>query len=198
LAADPTTDVGITAVLTAEQMRGQEAQSVQALADEFGVQVRRKSVLPLGRGRAMGLTPAFYSSLNDDADTLAYGTHIASTCGLGMNLYVGPEGTCYPCYALMGERHRLGNALEEGLAAVLARNAVYRQVTVDSNQRCRTCALRYVCGGFCRAWGVSEDPNGPPVACTSLNERARALLLNALEVLDVTVEQWIAAGLPLS
>jgi uncharacterized protein len=198
LAADPTTDVGITAVLTAEQMRGQEAQSVQALTDEFGVQVRRKSVLPLGRGHELALTPAFYSSLNDEVDTLAYGTHIASTCGLGMNLYVGPEGSCYPCYALMGERHRLGNALEDGLATVLGRNDVYRQVTVDSNQRCRTCALRYVCGGFCRAWGESDDPDGPPMTCTALHERAQVLLLNALEVLNVSEEHWVAAGLPLS
>jgi uncharacterized protein len=198
LAADPTTDIGITAVLTAEQMRGQEAQAVQALGDELGVRVRLKSVLPLGCGRDLALTPAFYSSLNDEVDTLAYGTHIASTCGLGMNLYVGPEGDCYPCYALMGERHRLGNALEEGLASVLVQNAIYRQVTVDSNPRCCTCALRYVCGGFCRAWGKSDNPDGPPATCTALYERAQGLLLNALEVLNVSEEHWVAAGLPLS
>ena len=152
LAANPRSEVGITAVLTAEQMDGPEGEAVRTLGEELDVRVRFKSVLPLGRGAELGLTPAFYSSLDDDIERVAYAARPASTCGLGMNLYVGPDGGCYPCYALMGERHRLGNALDEGLATVLARNNVYRRVTVDSNLKCRTCALRYVCGGFCRAW----------------------------------------------
>jgi uncharacterized protein len=197
LAANPTTEVCITAVLTAEQMGGSEGDSVRALGEELGVRVRNKSVLPLGRGADLGLTPEFYSSLEDGAEAVAYGTHISSTCGLGMNLYIGPGGECYPCYALMGKRHQLGNAFAEGLGKVLERNNAYRQVTVDSNLKCHMCALRYVCGGFCRAWSVDDDPDSPAIDCTTLHTRAIRQLNNALEVLITPPDRWISAGLPL-
>jgi uncharacterized protein len=196
LAANPAAKVGITAVLTPEQMRGPQGDGVRALGKELGVRVRFKSVLPLGRGVELGLPPAFYSSLSDSADAVAYSARIASTCGLGMNLYVGPEGECYPCYALMGRDHYLGNVLEDGLPAVLERNNAYRDVTVDSNEKCRACALRYVCGGFCRAWRIGDAADGPPVDCSALYQRAMGLVLDALEALSVSDEDWMAAGLP--
>jgi uncharacterized protein len=79
---------------------------------------------------------------------------------------------------------------------VLERNDAYRCATVDSNRQCRRCALRYLCGGFCRAWSSGDDPNAPPTDCTALHERAHSLLSNALEALDVDVRHWLAAGLP--
>ena len=197
LAARPTADVAITAVLTAAQMDEPEGKAVRDLGEELDVRVRFKSVLPLGRGVDLELSPAHYSSLDDDADRLAYSGRPAVTCGLGMNLYVGPEGDCFPCYTLMESRHRLGNALEEGLPPVLARNDAYRQVTVDSNVRCRVCALRYLCGGFCRAWGQGDDPDGPPSDCSALYARAHQILASALEVLNIEMENWKAAGLSL-
>ena len=197
LAANPTAEAYIAAVLTAEQMGGSPGHAVRALGEELGLQVRFKSVLPLGRGADLALTPAFYSSLDDGAEAIAYGARPAATCGLGMNLCVGPDGACYPCYALMGERHRLGNALDGGLlAAILARNDAYRRVTVDSNRGCRRCPLRYLCGGFCRAWCSGDDPDAATPDCSALHERGRDLLLNALEALDVRAS-WLAAGLPL-
>ena len=147
-------------------MGGPEGDAVHALGEKLDVRVRFKSVLPLGRGADLGLTPAFYSSLDDGAEAIAYNARTAATCGLGMNLYIGPGGECYPCYALMSARHSLGNTLEDGLAAVLERNDAYRCVTVDSNRQCRRCALRYLCGGFCQAWGTLDDPDAPSADCT--------------------------------
>ncbi len=188
--------VGITAALTAEQMGGPAEDSVRALADELDVPLRIKSVLPLGRGADLGLAPAFYTSLADCAEAIAYGVRPAATCGLGMNLYVGPGGECYPCYAVMEERHALGNVFHDGLGPVLERNDAYRRVTVETNRQCRHCGLRYICGGFCRAWGATDDPDGPPVDCSALQERANRLLAGALGALEVSSERWRAAGLP--
>jgi uncharacterized protein len=192
---DPKGLLGITAVLPAEQIDGPEGEAVRALGRELGARVRFKAVLPLGRGADLDLRPSFYSSLDEGPDAVAYGTGPASTCGLGMNVYLGADGAGYPCYALTGSRHALGNALEEGLAAVLARNETYRRVTVESNQQCQRCALRYLCGGFCRAWGNNEDPDAPPVDCRALHNRARARLRSALEALEVPEDRWRAAGL---
>jgi uncharacterized protein len=196
LSANPTTEVAITGVLTAAQLDGAEGEAVRRLGEELGVQVRLKPILPLGRGADLGLAPAHYSSVDDVNEELAYGRRIAATCGLGMNLYMGPDGECYPCYALTGARYRLGNVLVEGLAKVLEQNKAYRQYTVDSNLKCRTCAVRYVCGGQCRAWGAGVDPNAPPLDCDTLYTQSVELLRGALEVLNVPLRSWADAGLP--
>jgi uncharacterized protein len=192
----PSARISLAATLTAVQMEGPEADAVRVLGEELDLQVRIKPVLPLGRGAGLDLDTAFYSSLDEDADILAYGVRPAATCGLGMNLYVGSDGTCYPCYALMALCHHLGNALQGSLAQVLAGNDAYRQVTVDSNQGCRTCALRYLCGGYCRAWSDSDDPNAPSPDCEALYTRAERILCAALEVLEVRTGIWQSAGLP--
>jgi uncharacterized protein len=188
--------ISLAATLTAVQMEGPEGDSVRVLGEELDLRVRIKPVLPLGRGAGLNLKPSFYSSLDEVADILAYGVRPAATCGLGMSLYVGSDGTCYPCYALMAPYHYLGNALRDGLLQVLASNDVYRQVTVDSNQGCRTCALRYLCGGYCRAWNDSDDPNMPPTNCEALYARAQRNLGASLEVLGISTGIWQSAGLP--
>jgi len=196
LAGNPSTQVSITAVLTAEQISGTEGEAVRALGENLGIDVRFKSVLPLGRGTTLSLLPTYYSSFDDNTARLVSSAKPLATCGLGMNLYIGPHGECYPCYALMGARHNLGNAVDDGLMVVLERNNTYRHVTVDNNQQCRHCALRYLCGGFCRAWTTSDDPNSQPVNCAPLFQRAQQMLFTALEVLEVNIRQWQVAGLP--
>jgi uncharacterized protein len=197
LAVQPTAQVMIAAVLTAEQIGGAQGDSVRLLGERLGVKVRFKTVLPIGRGADLNLTPAYYNSLDDSAEALAASRGPAATCGIGMNLYISPRGECYPCYALMGSKHRLGNVLDDGLDAVLRRNDAYRKVTVDSNTQCRACALRYLCGGFCRAWSSNGNPDSAPQDCTALQLRAQELLLGALETLNTALQEWQAAGLPL-
>jgi uncharacterized protein len=92
--------------------------------------------------------------------------------------------------------HTLGNALVDKLEAVLARNDAYRHITVDSNPKCCNCALRYLCGGFCRAWNGAEDPDAPLIDCTALQKRAQILLKSAVEALEIQVDQWSIAGFP--
>ena len=198
IAAKPSALISIAATLTADEANGQEGEAVRALGEELGLLVRFKPVLPLGRAAQNPLPMDSYTSLEEEgSERLACYPKFAATCGLGMNLYIAPDGDCYPCYALMGACHRMGNILIDGLAAVLARNRSFRRITVDSNQGCRYCALRYLCGGFCRAWGKSDDPNAPPGDCTPLHQRARSLLMAALEALEVSEERWLEAGLPL-
>jgi uncharacterized protein len=197
LTVSSTTQVSIAAVLSAEEIGGAQGEAVRALGEELGVKVRFKSLLPLGRGLDLGLRPAYYNSLDDSTEVLAASLGPTATCGLGMNLYIGPHGECYPCYALMGSSHLLGNALEEDMSEVLKQNNRYRWATVDSNELCHACALRYLCGGFCRAWSKDGSPDAAPVDCTALYMRAQELLIGALETLEKTPVDWQMAGLPL-
>lgn len=194
---DGRTGVVLAATLTPAQVSGPEGEAVRRLGEELGVPVRFKPILPLGRATGMPLAPEVHSSPEDGCEAQVDPMRPRATCGLGMNLYIGPGGECYPCYALAKPTHTLGNALDEGLATVLRRNDTYRKVTVDTNVQCRGCALRYLCGGFCRAWSNGADPNDAPRDCVASHERARRGLANALEVLRVSLDRWRAAGLPL-
>ena len=188
--------ISIAATLEAEHIEGPAGDAVRKLGEDLNMDVRFKAVLPLGRGAQLDLKHSFYSSLDDESEAFTHGAYPKATCGLGMNLYIGPNGECNPCYALMAQRHYLGNALSEGLKSILARNNAYRQVTVDSNLRCSKCELRYLCGGFCRAWSKSDNPNAPLPDCSTLYQRATKLLNTAFEVLEISKGNWKRASLP--
>ncbi len=190
----------LAAALTTEEIAGQQGQAVRRLAGQLGEQVgiRLRPLLPLGRGMDLNLSPSYYSSLDNEEDSLDLLAHSRGpriTCGLGMNLFLDPQGECYPCYALTGSRHALGNALVEGVAAVIARNDVYRWMTVDTEAQCRSCPVRYLCGGFCRAWQSGEANDEAHVDCATSYRRAFRQLHSALEILEITPERWQAAGL---
>ncbi|MBI3175233.1 MAG: radical SAM protein [Chloroflexi bacterium] len=189
-------DVSIAATLTTAESNCAPGEAFRALAKEMGIGCRIKITLPIGRAEGLILPLDFFPSMDDEEENLAHAADPASTCGLGMNLYIAPDGDCYPCHALMGLRNHLGNALREGLPAILQRNDAYRLVTVDSNEQCRACELRYLCGGFCRAWGSSDHPNTPPNNCRLMMDKAQKLLDCAISALDISIDRWRAAGLP--
>jgi uncharacterized protein len=199
-------EVSLASVLPLEQMQGEAGRSVKAVAKDLGIRrVRFRPLLPLGRA-AQGMPDlppeAVWASLSAD-ERVAYGFTPSASCGMGQNLYVEPDGSAYPCYAWHGESWRLGNVLSQGVGEVIGGEGFARlgKATVDTNQACRRCVLRYLCGGACRAWNrqpqeEQTDLDTPPTDCSRLHERARALLLSALRQLEVPLERWLAAGLP--
>ena len=118
------------------------------------------------------------------------GFHPVSTCGLGQNLYVEPSGESFPCYAYHKRHAYLGNVITHGLRNVLdsERFGGLTCHNVDTNKRCKTCELRYLCGGACRAWGgreTQDDLDTAPPECTGLRSRARRLWLAAGEYIEL-------------
>ncbi|MBI4928915.1 MAG: SPASM domain-containing protein, partial [Anaerolineae bacterium] len=201
-------EVSLAAVLPLPAARGEPGRQVRQVAHALGVRrVRFRPVLPLGR--AMDSMPdllpeAAWSSLSA-AERMAYGFLPASSCGMGQNLYIEPDGAAYPCYAWHAPAWRLGNVLvPDGLAEVLNSSA-WKSLgcaTVDSNRGCRTCALRYLCGGMCRAWtfrgeAAQTDLNAPAGDCTRLRERAAGLLTSALAYLEIPEQRWLDVGFQL-
>lgn len=74
------------------------------------------------------------------------------TCGLGQNLYIAPDGGAYPCPAWRGREKLLGN-ISEGLEDILKKEAFIElsRHHVDTNEKCKECRVRYLCGGMCKA-----------------------------------------------
>lgn len=72
-------------------------------------------------------------------------------CGAGHEYFaVAPNGDLYPCHQFVGrEKYRLGS-VQAGLTRPdLVQQ--FRQATLFSKPSCRTCWVRYFCGGGCHA-----------------------------------------------
>jgi uncharacterized protein len=197
--------ISLSSRLSVEQIHGEAGQSVQALASDFGLgQVKFRPVQPLGRALESGLEcpPEPWWGHMDPLDVIAEGYGPIASCGIGQSLCVEPDGSAYPCYAWQGPKGYLGNVKESCLEAVVHSSA-YRELsahTVDSNRRCQECTVRYLCGGACRSWNrrpftAPGDLDEAPADCNRLFERARSLLLSALDCLELPLERWLAAGL---
>ena len=107
-----------------------------------------------------------------------------TTCGLGQNLYLDPDGNAFSCYAYHRPHSWLGNVFEQGLGKVLESQGFrdLTQCTVDAIEKCRTCEFRYLCGGVCRAWGgetSQRDMSVAPPNCEHPQSRVRSLLAAA-------------------
>ncbi|MGD2105529.1 MAG: TIGR04083 family peptide-modifying radical SAM enzyme [Anaerolineae bacterium] len=202
------TDLSLATVLPLCHVDGKEGDAVRALASDLGIRrIRFRPVLPLGRAAEAPpdvVPETLWGHVHPD-DVVAYGFTPVASCGIGENLYVEPDGGAYPCYAWRGERWLLGDVRLSGGLSGLIGTPAFRDLsrhTVDTNCRCKRCALRYLCGGACRAWNrlperEQTDLDAPPLDCNVLHSRARSLLRSALKHLEVSTETWLAAGLPL-
>ncbi len=187
----PPAELSLAAVLRASDAGGPPGEAVRELAARLGVRrTRFRPLLPLGRAEDWDEPPTS-EAIGAHADPLELiegGFQPVSGCGLGQNLYVEPSGESFPCYAYHQPHSYLGNVIIGFLQAVLDSDA-FRDLcchSVDTNPTCRTCEVRYLCGGACRAWGgeaTQHDLSAPPPECAGLERRARALLTAALAYL---------------
>ena len=81
-------------------------------------------------------------------------------CGMAeREISIAETGDVYPCQLLQEDRFRAGNVRETSLAEIYADSPVFarlREVSVDTLAKCTTCAVRYLCGGACRARDLFE------------------------------------------
>lgn len=158
--------ISITAVMPVHDAAGNPGRTLRALARKYGIhRLHFKPLLPLGRARSLEMeaAPETHWAYFRLEDAVSYGFTPALSCGLGHNLYVEPDGSAFPCYAYKEEKWLLGNLENPGSLSALVRDGRFRSLaahTVDSNQGCRECSLRYLCGGACRAWSRDAVEDG--------------------------------------
>ena len=171
--------LSLAAVLNHAEAKGIPGDAVCGLAKELGIsKVSFRPLLPLGRGS--GAQQELWQLCSSEQTDLKHFT-FRHTCGLGQNLYVEPDGSAYPCYAWCEPEHRLGSLGGESLREILERGTLYEycQHDVDSNEKCRTCEVRYLCGGICKAW-VKDRKNidSGDFDCTSRKSYFLALTID--------------------
>jgi radical SAM protein with 4Fe4S-binding SPASM domain len=111
-------------------------------------------IMPYGRG--VSIDPegtatkeeidAFLADVN--GDTSPQITRHNPGCGYGEQVVVAPDGHVHPCHLLDGAICHLDDMPLTQIVELLA--GVARQVDVDHVEGCRTCEIRYLCGGSCR------------------------------------------------
>jgi radical SAM protein with 4Fe4S-binding SPASM domain len=67
---------------------------------------------------------------------------------------IAPDGSVYPCQALLKDEFRAGNIKERSLRGVFYESPIMRRIrhcTVDEIETCRECDVKGICAGGCRS-----------------------------------------------
>lgn len=143
-------------------------------------------VIPVGRGVAArhlrvsgadfrnAVAQAGHSSERARAACLGHGRK-RRRCGAGAEtIAIGACGDVFPCQMLMADELNAGDFRKTSLSDILASGIFDRvtRVSVDTISECRSCVVRYICGGSCRAWGYFENGtlDGPGGVCDFYRE----------------------------
>lgn len=155
-----------------------EKKAVSSLTEKFPVkEFRFLPVLPLGRAEncALKRNEAEPISVSEWIERKYY---FRTSCGLGQNIMVGSNGETYPCHVLKHKNgESVGNVLREELAFIVEKSSFkkLRNVTVNTMKKCRSCDMKYLCGGTCFIWKEQD--------CTDLFKKGQYLLNDALMIL---------------
>ena len=174
--------LSLAATLDRSGCEGPAGQSVSALARELGIpRVRFRPVLPLGRAAETAAGEGARPLCGEETEG-PESFRLRHTCGLGQNLYVEPDGSAFPCYAWCAPEKTLGSLAGESLRALLDRGDLfeYCRHDVDTNEKCRGCEVRYLCGGICKAW--FRDRQNPDSGDFDCNGRRQYYLRLAASV----------------
>lgn len=81
-------------------------------------------------------------------------------CAIGDNeISISPTGDVYPCQLLHLDQFLAGNVHQRSIKDIYRDSPALKRcasLDVDTIEKCRECAIRYICGGACRARGYYE------------------------------------------
>lgn len=105
---------------------------------------------------AFGVNPLSYCESSLDMSQQVK----ARKCAIGDNeISISPTGDVYPCQLLHMDQFLAGNVHEQGIIDIYRNSEALKRcasLDVDNIEKCRDCAIRYICGGACRARGFYE------------------------------------------
>jgi uncharacterized protein len=177
-------EIKLSATMDMADIKGKAGDGVRKLAEKLNIKdVRFKPILPIGRAEnsIQNLKPEYGCFGIDSYNQLNRQANFTSSCGLGYNLYIEPNGDSYPCHAMRYKNMNIGNALENGLQNIMQSEKFIKlkDITVNNIPKCKECNMRFLCGGMCKAWDKDI------YSCNELYKRAEALYIAAKEYLTI-------------
>jgi radical SAM protein with 4Fe4S-binding SPASM domain len=161
-------------VLVAMTVTRKNCGDIAAMVSRYGSRLALQPLFKAGRGIAaddLALSGTEYyqalAAVDGVAPMGALDSKLKSVRGRGVRrcamaereISIAETGDVYPCQLLYEDRFRAGNIRQESLSEIYARSPVLarmREISVDTLAKCSTCAVRYVCGGACRARDLFE------------------------------------------
>ena len=143
--------VKLSAVMTHDELNSEIGEAFKSVASELEVDNYTISApKPIGRAAKQG---SFGFQYREKKDIFSI-PKMKYSCGLGKNIYVEPDGTVFPCYAVCANEDCLGNLSKESLRTIVedGRLLKYLNMGVDTVEKCQKCEVRYFCGGICKAY----------------------------------------------
>ncbi len=169
-------EMGVAAVMDEEAFDGEDGSFLKGFCRDNRIHdLSMQTPVPMGRalpGEGVpdeGSHAEWHSARHADICPL-YG------CQIGSCLYVEPDGAAYPCYAWCEPWHKLADLSCEPLAAAAFHPYQLElfNAGVDTNEKCRSCEVRYLCGGMCRMYAADKhDFDSGDFSCT---QRKRSIL----------------------
>ena len=105
---------------------------------------------------AFGVNPLSYCESSLDISKCIQ----SHKCAIGDNeISISPTGDVYPCQLLHIDEFLAGNVHERSIKDIYRDSPALQRcakLDVDTMIKCRDCAIRYICGGACRARGYYE------------------------------------------
>ncbi len=147
---------------------------IAAMVARYGSRLSLQPLFQAGRGSSandLALTGVEYyralAAVEGVAPMGDVGAKLNSLRGRGVRrcamaereISIAETGDVYPCQLLHDARFRAGNVRERSLAEIYSKSPVFarmRQISVDTLGKCSACAVRYLCGGACRARDLFE------------------------------------------
>jgi radical SAM protein with 4Fe4S-binding SPASM domain len=147
---------------------------IPAMVARYGARLSLQPLFKTGRGSGsndLALSGLEYHRALQAADGVApmggVEAKLKSLRGRGVRrcamaereISIAETGDVYPCQLLHDDRFRAGNVRERSVDEIYADSPVFarmRAVSVDSLAKCSSCAVRYLCGGACRARDLFE------------------------------------------
>jgi radical SAM protein with 4Fe4S-binding SPASM domain len=183
-------------VVVAMTVTRKNCGDIKAMVSRYGARLALQPLFKAGRGIAaddLALTGAEYyralAVVEGVAPMGALDVRLKSLRGRGVRrcamaereISIAETGEVYPCQLLHEERFRAGNIRQQSLREIYAKSAVLarmRQISVDTLPKCSSCAVRYLCGGACRARDLFET--GSEELVGEFCEYERKALINGI------------------
>ena len=189
-------------VVVAMTVTRKNCGDIAAMVSRYGSRLALQPLFKAGRGIAaneLALTGVeYYQALAAVAGVAPMGAidvKLKALRGRGVRrcamaereISIAENGDVYPCQLLHEERLRAGNMRLKSLSEIYAESPVFarmRAISVDTLAKCSSCALRYLCGGACRARDLFETGSEELVGEFCAYER-EALLRGIFESVEM-------------
>jgi len=203
LAMKPKCKIRIGSIMSPNDAKAKRGEYIRRLAEELQLYVKIRHPYPLGKSRQnkqnSSAEPLWANYSYEEC--LALGEFfLGNSCGIGNTLDIRPNGDIFPCFAFESIKYKIGKVSDDltGLKDLLEKSEQYKslyEITVDSNEQCVLCELRYLCHGPCKAWCddfslKTLNPSPRIQDCSNLFKNVEKLFNLALSHFNLTKNDW--------